>query len=209
MSRDRIDLYVSPEEYAAVRALGARWDGQLKCWYLDAGTPLRRFARWLGEAPDTLDRPDEPDAPDAPDAPGPPDTPDACPGGPFAIQSHRAYVASAAVPCCRCRRLTEVICIYCCSGTAWAEPLEHFTLQHVCAVDAGLARQLERWPWFRLDERCGAYVNRCTHCNAIQPDADLHSEPDQPFYDLGGTAAVTLTALRGPIRLDADYSVEV
>lgn len=185
MHMHRIDLYVSPEEYAVVRALGARWDEQLKCWYIDTATQAQRFARWLGDARDA----------DPTDA--------------FAIQSVLAYVASAAVPCCRCRRRTQVICIYCRSGTAWEEPLEHFTVQNIRAIDTALSRQLERWPWFRPDARFGGYVNHCAHCNASQPDADLHSEPHQPFYDVPGSAAVVLTPLCGPIRLSADYSVEV
>ncbi len=181
----RIDLYVSPEEYAAVRARGACWDEQLKCWYIDGATAAHRFARWLGDTR-------EPDC-----------------GGAFAIESRSAYVATGTVPCCGCGRGIEVICIYCRSGTACGELLEHFTLQNLRAADAALSRQLQGWPGFRPIEQSGAYVNHCAHCNAIQPDADLHSEPDQPFYDIAGSVGIVLTPLCGPIRADADYSVEV
>ncbi len=125
----------------------------------------------------------------------------------FDIESAEAYVASTAVRCGGCRHRTEVICLYCRAGTACGEPLECFTLHEIHGVDRALAQQLGRWPAFRLDERYGAYVNHCTHCNAVH--ADLHSEPHLPFYDIAGSSAVVLTRLHGTIRLNGDYSVDI
>jgi hypothetical protein len=189
----RIDLYVSPEEYAAVEALGARWDDQLKCWYIERASQEEHFARWLA------------DAPNVPNAP-----PDAV----LNICSNRAFIASARTRCYACGRGTEVVCLYCRSGTAWAQPLERFTVQDIRAVDAALARQLERWPRFHADAHLGGYVNHCTHCGTALPDAQLHSEPDHPFHEVSAydgvrNGPVVLTALPGAVRVSGDYSVAV
>jgi Domain of unknown function (DUF5710) len=185
----RIDLYVSPEEYAAVRSLGARWDAQRKCWYLDDPVEAARFARWLGDA--------------APE-----------PEAPWNIRAHEAFVASAARCCRRCGLRTAVLCLYCRCGSAWGEPLQCFTLQNIQALDAHTVRQLRHRAGFRFDRRERAYVNHCMRCDAVLPDALLHSEPHHPFYDVrawerAGPGKLLLTPLEGPLAARADYSVEV
>jgi len=42
-------LYVPVQEREQVRALGARWDADAKCWYIGRGADTARFARWLGD----------------------------------------------------------------------------------------------------------------------------------------------------------------
>ncbi|MGH8295428.1 MAG: DUF5710 domain-containing protein [Steroidobacteraceae bacterium] len=179
---DRTYLYVPPEESAAVRSAGARWDGDIKCWYIEPGDDPARFARWLG-----TDQGVEP-----------------------TIVSDQAYVAVATVPCCSCDRPIEVICIYCETGSASGEPLTQFTVVDVLAMDEALARQLAPWPGFRPIRDPGLdsprYANHCPHCGAEQDDRDLHTEPGEPFFDIphGDLSAVRLTPLTGRVRMSGD-----
>ncbi|HEX4025853.1 MAG TPA: DUF5710 domain-containing protein [Steroidobacteraceae bacterium] len=197
---DRVDLYVSPEEYAEVRALGACWDQSAACWYLNAAMDPRRFERWL---------PDSAGAGAGASVSGEGDG-DAEREA-FTIRSDQAYVVCTASTCCSCRRGIDVLAIYCRRGTASEEPLEQFTVQGIWAMEPGLARQLERWPSFRFDARQGCYANHCPLCGAPQDEAALHDEPDQPFFsiDPADTQSLRLTPLTGIVQLSGDYGVEV
>jgi hypothetical protein len=78
-----------------VQALGAHWDAQTKCWYINSIEEPARLAKWL---------PDEAAAEEE-----------------FTITSSHAYVASTIVSCEECHSKIEVICIHCESGTAAAQ----------------------------------------------------------------------------------------
>ena len=127
-----------------------------------------------------------------------------------ALVSDEACVVAAAVPRSQCRKPIEVICIHCNSGTASGEPLTRFTVVDVLAVDDALARQLTPWPGFRqivTSEQNGPrYANHCPHCGAEQDDADLHSEPGDPFFDIPHAmdGSLRLIPLAGRVRLRGD-----
>lgn len=186
MSLPRTYLYVPPEEKSEVQALGASWDADSKCWYVDADEASERFSRWLPEGDD-----DE-----------------------FAIISSHAYVAAAPTSCQRCRAPIQVICIHCESGTARGDALKRFTISNVWLVDDALSRQLARWPQFRpvdAGREQSYYANHCSSCGAAQDDMLLHSEPDQPFFNIPRAArgTITLTPLDGTIQLSGDEHFEV
>jgi uncharacterized protein DUF5710 len=176
----RTYLFVPPEERAEVEALGAQWDSTQKRWYVE-GTPSSSLARWSCIADE-----DE-----------------------YSIISSDAYVASTRIPCPHCGQETEVIGIYCSSGTVLDEPLERFTVSDVRAVDEVLLQELKRWPRFRRTtegDAFGDFANHCAACGGVIGDSDLHSEPDHAFFDivhaLDGT--VTLLPLPRPIRLSGN-----
>jgi hypothetical protein len=102
-----------------------------------------------------------------------------------------------------CNSNIEVVCIYC--GTVSGEPLTRFTISHIWAMDQELARHLARWPNFRkvIESDDEAFANQCPHCGAGQDDMYLHSEPDEPFFDIPGAApgSISLTPLSGTVRL--------
>ena len=116
-------------------------------------------------------------------------------------------------PCQRCNSNIEVVCIHCESGTASGEPLTQFTVSHIWAIDEALARHLRRWPNFRkvIEPEDEAFANHCPHCGAQQDDMYLHSEPDEPFFDIPGAApgSISLTPLSGTIRLSGDEHFQV
>lgn len=185
----RIDLFVTPEEYGEVRALGACWDQHRKCWYINAAASDRRFVRWLPEA-----------------APGDESDSD------FLIESSEAFVACGRSVCRRCHHGIDVVCLYCGCGTVDGELLETFRVQGVWAVDEELQRQLlQRWPGYRMAASEGIYLNHCPHCGGSQDEADLHEEPGQPFHDLCREVpkGIELEALHGRVRLSGDYVADV
>jgi ribosomal protein S27AE len=174
---NRTYLFVPPEERSDVEALGARWDSDLKCWYVD-GEPSSGLARWSSASDD-----DE-----------------------FSIISNDAYVASAGITCPHCGQETEVICIHCVSGTASGQSLEQFTVFYIRAVNETLLQELKSWPDFRRTiegDAVGDFANHCSRCGDAIADMDLHSEPDHVFFDIvhAASGAITLTPISLPIEL--------
>lgn len=181
---DRTYLFVPPEEKADVQALGAQWDASSKRWYIFPDDTPAKFSRWLPYAEEENED--------------------------LSITSSQAYVAATRIPCQRCGTNIEVICIHCESGTSADEPLSRFTISDLYAMDDNLAHQLQRWPTFRRITRsngeAGNFANHCPHCGAPQEDLYLHSEPDDPFFDIPDAppGSITLTPLSGTIRLDGN-----
>ena len=128
----------------------------------------------------------------------------------FTIHTAQAYLAAAQTRCWRCRGRMPVVCLYCLSGVVQGEPLEHFSVQNLQAIDAALAQQLQRWPHYRFDEAAGCWLNHCPHCQAAQQEHMLHEEPGQPFFDIDPAAAgLTLTPLVGLLHLSGDTCIDV
>jgi Domain of unknown function (DUF5710) len=183
---ERVYLYVAPEEYAEVRALGASWDGDSKRWYIRSDVAPAPFARWLEN--------DEQEAQ-------------------FGIVSDEAFVASTRTACVTCQGDIEVICIYCESGTdvEMDEAMARFTVSGIWAMDDALAAQLERWPLFKREVGAGSeeecFANHCSHCGAVQEDYRLHSEPEDVFFCASDAEPGTIKfiPLVGRVHLSGNY----
>src|ERR1700759_1208936 len=160
----RTYLFVPPQEKAEVQLLGAHWDGATKRWYLNVDQSSARFSRWL---------PFDSEVETADDTP-------------FTMDSDEAFVAATTTSCQHCNSRIEVICIHCKSGTASGEPLTHFTVSHIWAMDDTLKHQLQSWPNFRKANKPTNefFANHCPHCDALQEDLYLHTEPGDPFFDI-------------------------
>jgi hypothetical protein len=184
MTLNRTYLYVSFEDDEQVRSLGAHRDTERMCWYLEPGQDPGPFARWLEG-----DEPDEG----------------------YLITSDAAFVAASWVKCCQCDTRTEVICIFCDLGVVSGEPLEQFTVSHIWKVDDVLREQLARWPDFHPVGSGEGFANHCQHCGAVQDDMELHSEPDQPFFNIprDESGRVRLIPVSGVVQLSGSESFEV
>jgi hypothetical protein len=184
----RTYLFVPPEEKIEAEASGARWDADSKRWYIDSAEPSANYSRWL---------------------------PDAEHDEEFNIASSDAYVAAATTACQRCQSPIQVICIHCASGTVSGDPLSQFTVSDVHAVSDSLECQLHPWPHYRkvVVATTGDtyFANHCPHCGAEQDDMYLHSEPDEPFFDIPAAApgSIELTPLAGSIELAGDEHFQV
>jgi hypothetical protein len=91
------------------------------------------------------------------------------------------------------------------------------TISDVWAIDEHLAQHLRPWPTFRRviasdSEPRGDFANHCPHCATPQDDLYLHSEPDQPFFDIPNAppGSIKLTPLACEIQLSGDehFSLE-
>jgi len=184
----RTYLFVPPEEKSEAMAQGAHWDADSKRCYIDSDDISSKFSRWLSDAEDTDG---------------------------FTITSTEGYVAAARVPCQRCQTTIEVICIHCESGAVSGEPLTQFTISDVRDMDDALAHQLRAWPNYRkvdvLHPESRYFANHCPACGSLQDDMYLHSEPDQPFFDIprAEPGSIKLTALSGAIELSGDEHFEI
>jgi len=144
---NRTYLFVPPEERSEVEALGAAWDSDLKCWYVD-GEPSSSLARWSSTSEDEE----------------------------FSILSNDAYVARTGITCPHCGQETEVICIHCVSGTASEQSLEQFTVFDIRAVNETLLQELKSWPGFHRTVEggvVGAFANHCSRCGDAIGGMDL------------------------------------
>jgi hypothetical protein len=173
-------LFVPPEERAEVEALGGQWDSAKKRWFVE-GAPSSRLSRWSSIVED-----DE-----------------------YSVISNDAYVVSTSILCPHCAHETEVIAIYCVSGTVLDEPLERFTISDIRAIDEVLLQGLKRWPRFRATterDGFGDFANHCEACGDVIGDIDLHSEPGHAFIDIAHAVegTVTLFALARAVRLSGN-----
>jgi Domain of unknown function (DUF5710) len=185
IAMSRIYLYVPFEETAEVRSLGAHFDEQSKCWYLDGEQDPAPFARWRGEPVEVE----------------------------YAITSARAFVAATMTPCWKCRARIEVVCLYCEDGQVNGEPYTQFSISRITAVDAALLRQLARWPHFHFGatRSSGYYLaNHCASCGVMQGDEFLHCEPKGAFFSIKNAApgAIELNPLSGVVRMNGDEGFE-
>lgn len=183
----RTYLFVPVEEQAEVKASGAGWNKELRCWYVDGPvTPASPYLKWVP-----------------------------CKDDPLVIASNDAWVASAKTPCQHCGACITVICIYIERGMVKTDPLPQFTVSHISVMSEPLLRQLAPWPEFRQStsgNMQGLFANHCSHCGAAQDDALLHPQPGAPFCDIPEgqeMGEVTLTRLEGTVRLGGDDRVEV
>lgn len=188
---ERTYLYVPFEEKAQAKELGARWDVERKCWYIESSLDPGPFRRWIG-GDDVLNRDKEE----------------------FSVISEQAYVARTATNCWRCRAGIEVLCVYCQTGWVDGEAYEEFTVSNITAVDDALRLQLERWPTFRFaysrSERKRYLANHCTRCGTLQGDYFLHCEPGGAFFTLrdAPSGLIVFQPLTGRVRLSGDQGFE-
>lgn len=118
-------------------------------------------------------------------------------------------MARTGIICPHCGQETEVICIHCVTGTASEQSLEQFTVFDIRAVNETLLQELKRWPGFRRTmegDVIGAFANHCSRCGDAIDDMDLHSEPDQVFFDIvhAASGAITLIPISLPIELSGN-----
>jgi len=185
----RTYLYVPFEERDQARQLGAQWDADGKCWFIDSVLDPAPFNRWLDSSPQSSDES-------------------------YSIASDQAFLLSASTRCWKCNAPIRVLCVYCESGCIDGEPYRQFTVSNITAVDECLDRQLEALPDFRFGQARvagGRYlVNHCRRCGTQQADFYLHCEPSGVFFSLkdAPTGALEITPLSGRVRLTGDEGFE-
>jgi hypothetical protein len=187
LSMPRIDLQVPFPEKDEAKRLGARWDAQLKRWYIPEGTDHTAFNKWL------------------PKPPSPPN-----------IRAPFWYLASSMRECWRCEVPSSVFAIMLPPGyealniaddpadDCWMDSDSSTLLSYLSDVPGSVAAQLrERAPRYRLDysqtTHSFYWMNHCEHCQAKLGDFETMQEPGTFYtYDATGPKNLVLTQIDEP-----------
>lgn len=188
MSAERVYLLVPPAETTLAQMLGAVWDPEAQCWYVDAGQEERLWAfhRWMPYRQ----------------------------GDELNVISAAACIASLNVPCQFCGLKTEVICIHCDTGLVDGKPLRRFTCTRLAALDERLCALIQAcYSQLRPSEvpapneppAC-IHVNHCLHCGAPHEDGYLEAQWEHHFKPAGGCDPaygenIELIAIAGTVQL--------
>jgi hypothetical protein len=184
MSSERVYLHVPIAERPLAQLLGARWDREAQCWYVEQLQHLFFFSRWMPYVE----------------------------GDELNVISEAASIAALDVPCTGCGRETEVICFHCCGGLVDGVPWRRFTCTAVEAVDTRVHTMLETgFPQLRLVQiplavdglPAFVYMNHCVHCGAVigQEYAQEHWEDPVNWTRREEGGGIRLIQILGTVRL--------
>jgi hypothetical protein len=160
---DRTYLNVPFAEKDCARDLGARWDPEVKRWYVPEHFPVQPFARWHASIVDVL------------------------------LMVAPVPLIQATAVCWKCRGRSPVFCLACrdvreSSDTraSYQHDDELLLISDLISVDRQIQQHLRavasdyRPDWSNTKgHRC--WMNHCRDCGAKMGDFFLHCEPDGPF----------------------------
>ncbi|WP_449116731.1 DUF5710 domain-containing protein [Pseudomonas viridiflava] len=206
----RIDLTVPFSQKDEAKSLGARWDPNLKTWYVPEGVEPGPFARWL-PVPEDLDLEHEPE---------------------FGVRAPYYYVIESVSDCWKCSSRTRVFSFMLPENH---EEFDYFvdededfslasnlgewkcheyrgTVSNVQSLSPKVTKQIRRF----TDHFKYAYsktadsrylMNHCEHCGAKLGDFFMHGEPGGAFFPTSPAQAQQMILARIDERFDADCSV--
>lgn len=156
-------LNVSYEEKDEAKALGAKWNPELKKWYIISKTNYPKFRKWILKENDST-----------------------------VVVCDYFYIVEGKQNCFKCGKETEVIGfglenylqIYQ-SGFDWFSG-EINIASSLKPLPTGLLSYLkERYNYYfgySKTTKSNYYANHCKHCNILQGDFYLFNEVDSPFF---------------------------
>lgn len=160
----RLDVPYSEKDEA--KALGARWNPDMKSWTIEDGQDTSRFQKWLPKAPE------------------------------FSIKADSFSIVRGHSTCWKCHQSTEVFGIRIDSGTEFVDGqheqidgamltfVEHLSGDHEDNIKDATDGRLYRDHSKTVDS--SYLMNHCQHCGVKQGDYGLHQEPGAVFYDQQG-----------------------
>lgn len=206
----RISLIVPFSQKDEAKSLGARWDPNLKIWYVPEGVEIGPLARWL-PVTEHSDLEHEPE---------------------FHVRASYYYVMESVSSCWSCSNWTRVF--------SFQLPEEHEQFDYVEDEDEGFALTSNLGEWkcqgyrgtvsnvdslapqvakqiHRFTDRFKhAYsrtadsrylMNHCEHCGAKLGDFFMHSEPGGAFFPTSPDEAQRMILVRINERFEANCSV--
>lgn len=190
----RVPLNVPFEEKEEAKRLGARWDPELRIWYVPERTDAKPFWRWMTTADETR------------------------------IRNASYSIAEASVSCWHCSKETDVFGFFVPSGfeyktqdngKQWRQSPLPTILSYVTDVLPEVASQVSAiTKQFRVDtskaKRRAYWMNHCTACNARIGDFKLHREAAGPFFaahDAGTSTVKVLYTFPNAFECKGDVSV--
>lgn len=180
------------------KALGARWDGLAKQWFVPDGISTQSFAQWLPQTPALRS---------------------------YLIAP--LYLRISCQPCWRCSEVSRVYCLGTSSindeqhdddGQPYDNIVENENdLIDVCDledIDARLLPLLKQHastyrPAFSKTKDSKCWMNHCEHCDAKIGDFFLHSEPGGAFFPMsedGSTITDAILFEEGSFSFDGGFS---
>lgn len=206
----RIDLIVPFSQKDEAKALGARWDPDLKVWYIPEGGDVAQLARWLPVTKNSaLEH--EPE---------------------FRVRAPFYYVIQSTTRCWQCPEWTRVF--------SFKLPEEHEQFDYVEDEDEGFSLTSNLGEWKSHGYRGTAsdvhslspqvtkqirrftenfkhaysrtagsryLMNHCEHCGAKLGDFFMHNEPGGAFFPTSSGEGQRMTLFRINERFDANCSV--
>lgn len=206
----RIDLKVPFSEKDEAKLAGARWDSNLKTWYVPEGVEIGPLARWL-PVTEHLDLKHEPE---------------------FYVRAPYYFVIESISDCWSCSNWTRVF--------SFKLPEEHEefdtvededdgfalrsnlgewksygyrgTVSNVGCLSPLVAKQILRFtdkfkPAYSKASGTRYFMNHCEHCGAKLGDFFMHNEPGGAFLPTSPAEAQRMTLARINERFDANCSV--
>lgn len=190
----RIVLLVPFAEKDQAKALGARWDGHLRTWYLPDGLPSEPFSQWLPP----VDR--------------------------WNVRSRWYWIVTSETVCWKCERPTLAFTLAVPSGhetsegddvgDAWVSHDHLVLLSYITDVSTEVLEETGRscvgWAndFSRTTQSC-YWMNHCRSCGMKQGDFSLHSEPGGAFFPLHERDLTLLDfrPINRPLHASADTSI--
>lgn len=160
----KLDVPFSEKDEA--KALGARWNPEIRSWTIQDDQDPGPFARWLPKAPD------------------------------FNVRADTYSVVRGHDRCWSCGQVTDVFGLQVDSGSEdvddHVESVDGCMLSNVQHVSGDLEERLVSMTDGKLRRDHSKTVgfsylmNHCRHCDAKIGDFGLHQEPGGPFYEQHG-----------------------
>jgi hypothetical protein len=133
------------------------------------------------------------------------------------------FLIATDISCWWCIEPIEVVGIIACQVATFEDgeelpcgddPDEFFTLTYVESLPESLLAEIQTLaPAYKLSNSTTAkqiyYANTCPHCNALQGDHHVHSEPDQGFFlcDEDGVDGIRVTRLNFSERFQTEANI--
>lgn len=184
----RINLVVPYADKDVVKKLGARWDGNTKCWFITSARNIDQFSQWIPSDAE------------------------------FTIRSSSYYIAKNTEWCWQCGTATSVFALITsrdCSifeEDEWESTHKEIIVSFVNGLPQDVRETIQKASGFRYSWDLSKtteghyYMNHCQHCAAKLGDFFMHNEPGGPFFpsnDSNNHASISVEHIQSPFACSA------
>lgn len=185
-------LHVPYSDKEEAKALGAKWNRDVECWYVPSGVSFVPFLKWVISFPEETQL-----------------------VGPV-------YIRISDTVCWKCKETTEVFCLAAKAIIDWGidavgtpYPIIHdemifYNIMNLISIDNTIAGVIYKTysqyrPDFLPKQGKQKWVNHCQCCDAQLQDYFLHMKEDGPFFYLKPNAGDQRISEEGRFIFDGGY----
>ena len=182
-------LNVPINEKEEVKALGAKWDNEIKKWYVTDKNEYYKFQKWFSK-----------------------------PYNDFVIIDH-LYIITSTQPCFKCGKQTTVVSLAADTYITFkGEQYElydeeiNFIKLHEIESESLLQYLNQNYKFYKdysYTTKTHYLANHCDCCGVLQGNWFLYSEPDSPFFMTSEQKAKALSVFKFDLPYDIDISANV